>query len=59
MTGIYFLVTGLSTVAWTFAFPASAVVISIVVSTLAGLGFGVYPARQAARKNPIDALRYE
>ena len=59
VTGIYFLVTGLSTVAWTFAFPASAVILSIVVSTIAGLGFGIYPARQAARKNPIDALRYE
>ena len=59
VTGIYFLVTGLSTVAWTFSFPASAVILSLVVSTLAGLGFGVYPARQAARKNPIDALRYE
>ena len=59
VAGIYFLVTGLSTVAWTFSFPASAVILSLVVSTLAGLGFGVYPARQAARKNPIDALRYE
>ena len=59
VTGIYFLVTGLTTVAWTFAFPASAVILSIVVSTIAGLAFGVYPARQAARKNPIDALRYE
>ena len=59
VTGIYFLVTGLSTVAWTFSFPASAVILSLVVSTIAGLGFGVYPARQAAKKNPIDALRYE
>lgn len=44
---------------WTFAFPLSSVVLGVVVSTLAGIVFGIYPARQAGRKNPIDALRYE
>ena len=59
VTGIYFLVTKLSTIAWTFAFPASAVILSLLVSTIAGIAFGIYPARKASRKNPIDALRYE
>jgi ABC-type antimicrobial peptide transport system permease subunit len=46
-------------VAWSFSFPLSAVLLSLFVSTLAGLAFGIYPARQAGRKNPIDTLRYE
>jgi putative ABC transport system permease protein len=44
---------------WTFTFPVSAALIGIAVSTLVGLVFGLYPAYQAAHKNPIEALRYE
>jgi putative ABC transport system permease protein len=56
---IYIVLTKFLAVAWSFSFPLSAVILSLFVSTLAGLAFGIYPARQAGRKNPIDTLRYE
>ncbi|MDE2021336.1 MAG: ABC transporter permease [Patescibacteria group bacterium] len=47
------------TLGWAFAFPLSAVILGLLVSSIAGIAFGIYPARQAGRKYPIDALRYE
>ena len=35
------------------------ILLSFSVSAAVGIGFGYYPARQAAMLNPIDALRYE
>jgi putative ABC transport system permease protein len=44
---------------WNFTFPISGAIIGFSVAAGIGLIFGLYPARQASKKSPIEALRYE
>jgi putative ABC transport system permease protein len=44
---------------WHMSLSATALGISISVSAAIGIAFGFFPARRAARLDPIEALRHE
>jgi putative ABC transport system permease protein len=44
---------------WGFVFNPATVAAAVLFSLVVGVVFGVWPARQAARLDPINALRYE
>jgi len=58
-SGATFVLKQFAGLAWQFVFPVSAMLLGLGVSALVGVVFGIYPARKAAQKSPIEALRYE
>jgi len=44
---------------WNTIISPFSILLAFVVSVATGLIFGIYPAKTAAGKNPIDSLRYE
>jgi len=47
------------TLSWEASMSPLVVLVAVGISTLIGVIFGVYPASNAAKLHPIDALRYE
>lgn len=53
------VVAAFANLEWVFRVPLYSVFLAVGVSALIGIGFGVLPARTAAKLDPVEAMRYE
>ncbi len=44
---------------WRTLVAPSSILLAFIVSAAVGISFGIFPAKQAAEKDPIESLRYE
>ena len=59
MLGIFFAVMLGVMLKWAISISLFSIIVATVVSILIGLFFGLWPAVQASRLKPVEALRYE
>lgn len=57
-SGVIIFVIGKVVTSLTFTMSTGAIWVSVIFSAFVGIAFGSYPANKAARKKPIDALRF-
>jgi putative ABC transport system permease protein len=54
-----FVINKFGGISWTFVFPFMGALLGVGTTVLMGLLFGIYPAKRAAKMEPIEALRFE